>query len=143
MYSRSKNGLSSQLGELTGIDGIAPPRRLEVAPYSVAKTYNAPVSNGFSQRGNATIGGDLKYGVTSNLTVDATVNPDFGQVEADPSVVNLSAFETFFPEKRPFFLEGQGLFRFDLNCNDGELLRSVLLAPHRTRTATVGRRTTT
>jgi hypothetical protein len=119
LYSRSKNGLSSQLGELTGIDGVAPPRRLEVAPYTVAKTFNAPVTNGFSQRGNATMGGDLKYGITSNLTVDATVNPDFGQVEADPSVVNLSAFETFFPEKRPFFLEGQGLFRFDLNCNDG------------------------
>ena len=65
------------------------------------------------------MGADLKYGITSNLTIDATVNPDFGQVEADPSVVNLSAFETFFPEKRPFFLEGQGLFRFDVNCNDG------------------------
>ena len=65
------------------------------------------------------MGADLKYGITSNLTLDATVNPDFGQVEADPSVVNLSAFETFFPEKRPFFLEGQGLFRFDVNCNDG------------------------
>jgi hypothetical protein len=119
LYSRSKNGLSSQLGELAGVDGIAPPRRLEVAPYTVAKTFNAPVSSGFAQRNNATVGGDLKYGITSNLTVDATVNPDFGQVEADPSVVNLSAFETFFPEKRPFFLEGQGLFRFDLNCNDG------------------------
>ena len=67
----------------------------------------------------ATAGADIKYGLTSNLTVDATVNPDFGQVEADPSVLNLSAFETFFPEKRPFFLEGQGLFRFDVNCNDG------------------------
>jgi len=120
MYSRSKNGLSSQLGELAGIDGIAPPRRLEVAPYTVAKTLNAPVSTGFAQRGSATVGGDLKYGITSNLTLDATVNPDFGQVEADPSVVNLSAFETFFPEKRPFFLEGQGLFRFDLNCNNGQ-----------------------
>ena len=119
MYSRSKNGLASQLGDLAGIEGIASPRRLEVSPYTVAKTYNAPVTNGYAQRSQSTMGADLKYGITSNLTIDATVNPDFGQVEADPSVVNLSAFETFFPEKRPFFLEGQGLFRFDVNCNDG------------------------
>jgi hypothetical protein len=119
LYSRSKGGLSSQLGDLGGIDGIASPRRLELSPYSVAKTSNVPSGSRYVQRGQATMGADVKYGITSNLTVDATVNPDFGQVEADPSVVNLSAFETFFPEKRPFFLEGQGLFRFDLNCNDG------------------------
>jgi hypothetical protein len=119
LYSRSKGGLASQLGELSGIDGIASPRRLEVAPYTLAKSYNAPVARGYAQHSQATMGADVKYGITSNLTVDATVNPDFGQVEADPSVLNLSAFETFFPEKRPFFLEGQGLFRFDLNCNDG------------------------
>lgn len=120
IYLRSKNGLSSQLGDLAGIDGIPSPRRLEVAPYTVAKTANQALTNGYGQKSSATVGGDLKYGITSNLTLDATVNPDFGQVEADPSVVNLSAFETFFPEKRPFFLEGQGLFRFDLNCNDGQ-----------------------
>lgn len=119
MYARSKGGLASQLGDLGGLDGIASPRRLEVSPYTIAKTYNAPATNGFVQRGQSTMGADLKYGITSNLTLDATVNPDFGQVEADPSVVNLSGFETFFPEKRPFFLEGQGLFRFDVNCNDG------------------------
>ena len=65
------------------------------------------------------IGADLKYGITSNLTVDATVNPDFGQVEADPSVLNLTAFETFFQERRPFFVEGSGNFRFDADCYDG------------------------
>jgi hypothetical protein len=119
LYSRSKGGLSSQLGDLAGIDGIASPRRLEIAPYTVARTANVPASVGFKQASSTTMGADLNYGITSNLTVDATVNPDFGQVEADPSVLNLSAFETFFPEKRPFFLEGQGLFRFDLNCNDG------------------------
>lgn len=119
LYSRSKGGLASQLGELTGITGIASPRRLEVAPYTVAKSYNTAIANGYAERQRTTMGADLKYGITSNLTLDATVNPDFGQVEADPSVLNLSAFETFFPEKRPFFLEGQGLFRFDLNCNDG------------------------
>ncbi|MBW7932858.1 MAG: hypothetical protein H3C62_04445, partial [Gemmatimonadaceae bacterium] len=65
------------------------------------------------------MGADVKYGVTSNLTVDATINPDFGQVEADPSVLNLTSFEQFYAERRPFFLEGQGIFRYDLNCNDG------------------------
>ncbi|HEY9229520.1 MAG TPA: DUF5916 domain-containing protein, partial [Gemmatimonadaceae bacterium] len=120
LYSRSKGGLSSQLGDLTGIAGIASPRRLEFVPYTVTKTYNAEVASGYKQRSAATVGADVKYGITSNLTIDATVNPDFGQVEADPSVVNLSGFETFFPERRPFFLEGQGLFRFDLNCNDGQ-----------------------
>ena len=61
-------------------------------------------------------GGDLKLGITPNVTLDATVNPDFGQVEADPSVVNLTAFETFFAEHRPFFVEGTGLYQFQLNC---------------------------
>lgn len=118
-YSRRRPGLVSQFGELDGLTGLASPRRLEVAPYTVAKSYNAPrATTGFAQRGDATMGADIKYGITSNLTLDATVNPDFGQVEADPSVLNLSAFETFFPEKRPFFLEGQGNFRFDLNCSD-------------------------
>src|SRR5206468_1990858 len=58
------------------------------------------------------VGADLKYLLTSNLTLDATINPDFGQVEVDPAVVNLSAFETFFPERRPFFIEGSGTFGF-------------------------------
>ncbi|HEX7939843.1 MAG TPA: DUF5916 domain-containing protein, partial [Gemmatimonadaceae bacterium] len=122
VYRRSKAGIASQFGELTGIRGIASPRRLEVAPYTVAKTANvtaAAPAPGYIMRSQATAGADVKYGLTSNLTIDATVNPDFGQVEADPSVLNLSAFESFFPEKRPFFLEGQGLFRFDVNCNDG------------------------
>ena len=123
LYRRSRAGLSSQFGELTGIEGIVSPRRLELVPYTVAKTYNAAKDadrTRFTQRSLSTVGGDVKYGLTSNLTVDATINPDFGQVESDPSVLNLSAFESFFPEKRPFFLEGQGLFRFDLNCNDGQ-----------------------
>lgn len=120
LYRRSKAGIASQFGELEGIRGIASPRRLEIAPYSVTRTANVPDGpTAYQQRSQGTVGIDVKYGLTSDLTLDATVNPDFGQVEADPSVLNLSAFETFFPEKRPFFLEGQGLFRFDLNCNDG------------------------
>ena len=57
--------------------------------------------------------------MTPGLTLTATANPDFGQVEADPAVVNLDAFETFFPERRPFFVEGSGTFRFNMDCNDG------------------------
>src|SRR5204863_7958193 len=64
-------------------------------------------------------GVDMKYSLTPGLTFTGTVNPDFGQVEADPAVVNLSAFETYFAERRPFFVEGSGLFNFGLDCNDG------------------------
>ena len=68
----------------------------------------------------ASVGLDLKYAVTPALTVTATINPDFGQVEADPAAVNLEAFELFFNERRPFFVEGSGIFRFNIDCNDGE-----------------------
>jgi hypothetical protein len=64
-------------------------------------------------------GADIKYALTPGLTMTATINPDFGQVEADPAVVNLTAFETFYPERRPFFVESSGNLRFDLDCNDG------------------------
>jgi hypothetical protein len=119
VYERNTFGLSSKFGDVTGINGIVSPRRAEFAPYTVARSYNAPKGADFIQKNDARFGADMKYGITSNLTIDATVNPDFGQVEADPSQVNLSGFETFFGERRPFFLEGQGLFRFDVNCNDG------------------------
>jgi hypothetical protein len=70
--------------------------------------------------GTVRAGGDLNVGITSNLTLSATINPDFGQVEADPAVVNLSAFETFFPEQRPFFNEGLDIFRFPILLGDGD-----------------------
>ena len=120
VYDRTSSGLSSKFGDVTGINGVVSPRRAEFAPYSVAQSTNAPTATGFAMKSRAKFGADVKYGLTSNLTLDATVNPDFGQVEADPSQVNLSGFETFFGERRPFFLEGQGLFRFDVDCNDGD-----------------------
>jgi hypothetical protein len=67
------------------------------------------------------MGADVKAGVTSDLTLTATINPDFGQVESDPSVVNLTAFESFFPERRPFFVEGVDIFRFGIGLGDGDL----------------------
>ena len=108
----------SVFGDLTGLVGLSAPRRLELLPYSLASVTNAPaIPNDpfFHQNDvNTKIGADLKYGLTGDLTLTATVNPDFGQVEADPSVVNLTAFETFFPEKRPFFVEGSDLFEFNI-----------------------------
>jgi hypothetical protein len=117
LYRRNQAGLASQLGELTGIEGLPSPRRLEMAPYAVTKNVTIPQGSGFVHEQQLTAGADFKYGVTSNLTLDGTVNPDFGQVEADPSVLNLTAFETFYRERRPFFLEGVGLFQFPVNCS--------------------------
>ncbi|HET9512493.1 MAG TPA: DUF5916 domain-containing protein [Gemmatimonadales bacterium] len=117
LYRRQQAGLSSQLGELAGIQGLSSPRRLEVAPYVVTRNVTLPDGpDDFRHEQQLTGGADFKYGVTSNLTLDGTINPDFGQIEADPSVLNLGAFETFFQERRPFFLEGVGLFRFEVNC---------------------------
>ncbi len=115
-FRPSRAGLSSQFGEITGLDDLGAPRRLEAAPYLVTKNASRIVDNAFTRRSDATIGGDLKYRAASNVTLDATVNPDFGQVESDPAVLNLTAFESFFDERRPFFVAGRGLFRFDVNC---------------------------
>jgi Domain of unknown function (DUF5916)/Carbohydrate family 9 binding domain-like len=114
LYRVSRRGFVSQLGDVVGLNGLAAPRRLEIAPYAVAK--NLPAA-GFERDQKFDGGADIKYGITSNITVDATVNPDFGQVEADPSVVNLTSFETFYQERRPFFVEGTGIFNFSVNCN--------------------------
>jgi len=115
---RDRAGLNSQLGDLSGIEGISSPRRLEVMPYVVTKNVTVPTDAGLDHPQQFTAGGDLKYGLASNITLDATVNPDFGQVEADPAVLNLTAFETFYEERRPFFIEGSGLLQFGVNCNN-------------------------
>jgi hypothetical protein len=102
-------------GHLEGLQGITTGKRLEVLPYIVARNERIePGANPFRRdsEGAVSSGVDLKYRVSSNLTLNASFNPDFGQVEVDPAVVNLSAFETFFQEKRPFFLEGAAIFNF-------------------------------
>lgn len=113
---RDRTGWSSWMGELVGITGIAPSRRLELLPYAAANATLSgrpdradPFDDGTNLRTHG--GADVKLGLGPNLTLDGTVNPDFGQVEADPAVVNLSAFEVFFDERRPFFLEGNQLLR--------------------------------
>ncbi|MEP6835579.1 MAG: DUF5916 domain-containing protein [Gemmatimonas sp.] len=116
-YSPTKSGLASQLGRLDGIDGISTARRVELTPYIVAKNLQrTPQPNTYERNQQFTAGADLKLGITPNITLDATMNPDFGQVEADPAVLNLTAFETFQSERRPFFVAGTGLYQFQLNC---------------------------
>jgi len=115
LVPKEETGWSSRMGDLVGIEGIKPSRRVELLPYvSSDATYSNveadnPFVDGADYRGN--FGGDVKMGVGPNLTLDATINPDFGQVEMDPAFVNLSAFEVTFDERRPFFLEGNELLR--------------------------------
>ena len=118
LYRRDRQGYVSQGGELTGISNLPQPRRLELMPYAVTKNSTIPSGAAWKHPQEQTGGLDLKYGLSSNLTLDATVNPDFGQVEADPAQLNLSAFEQFFSERRPFFLEGAGIFSFRALCDD-------------------------
>ena len=114
LVRRNDTGWSSRMGELAGIRGVRPSRRIELLPYvatdtRIASTVNP--SNPFDEKNRSEyrVGGDLKVGLGPNATLEATFNPDFGQVEADPAEVNLSAYETFFAERRPFFTEGTQL----------------------------------
>jgi hypothetical protein len=111
IWDPEANGFISRFGEVTDIEGVRPPRQLELLPYMVASATN-PAAEGPEDDTDTfqNFGLDLKYGVTPDLTLNATVQPDFGQVEADPTVVNRSPFETFFDEKRPFFVEGARFF---------------------------------
>ena len=114
LVRRTEEGWASRFGDLHGISGIRPSRRIELLPYvaSGSHVFGDPTpGNPFTDSVDVDgrLGLDAKVGIGSNLTLEATVNPDFGQVEADPAEVNLSAFETFFDERRPFFLEGINL----------------------------------
>jgi hypothetical protein len=115
LVPKKENGLASRMAHLAGVTGIAAPRQFEMLPYTVARAeFVAPDSIGdpFND-GSRLFGGtgvDFKYGLTSNFTINAAINPDFGQVEVDPAIVNLTAFETFFQERRPFFIEGSQIF---------------------------------
>ncbi|MFL5564318.1 MAG: DUF5916 domain-containing protein, partial [Gemmatimonadaceae bacterium] len=117
LLRQSKPGFVSQFGSLHGMDDLENPRKLEAMPYVVTKSASTITNNAFNQKQNLAAGGDLKYRIAPNVTLDATINPDFGQVESDPSVLNLSAYESFFDERRPFFVAGRGLFRADVNCS--------------------------
>ncbi len=120
--SREAPGFVHLMGELDGLSHIDPKKQAEIAPYVVAgsewfekEPENPYKADGFKRYLNA--GVDAKIRFANNFTLDLTVNPDFGQVEADPSQVNLTAFETFFEEKRPFFIEGKNIFDYNLGMH--------------------------
>ena len=112
---KSIRGGVPQYGHLSGVNDIEPGKRIEVLPYTVQRaSYVDPGTNPYRDKPDlgTEVGLDVLYRVSSNLTVNAAFNPDFGQVEVDPAVVNLGVYETFFDEKRPFFIEGSEIFGF-------------------------------
>ena len=117
--SKEAPGFVHLFGQINGLENINPKKQAEITPYMVAgsewfekEPENPYRADGYKRR--LTGGVDAKIGITNNFTLDLTVNPDFGQVEADPSQVNLTAFETFFEEQRPFFIEGKNIFDYNL-----------------------------
>ena len=123
--ARNASGLVHNAGLLTGLKNIKPRRLFDVTPYGVARleSYEGEAGNpwhdGSDLKGN--IGLDAKIGVTNNMILSLSLNPDFGQVEADPSEVNLTAFETYFREKRPFFIEGKNITSYNLGVGSGDV----------------------
>jgi hypothetical protein len=110
----NETGWSSRMGELAGLGTLRPSRRMELLPYLAAEGRIAQPEDArdpfvAEREAGMRAGGDLKMGLGPSFTLEATINPDFGQVEADPAEVNLSQFETFFSERRPFFVEGTSL----------------------------------
>ncbi|MEX1054471.1 MAG: DUF5916 domain-containing protein, partial [Rhodothermales bacterium] len=112
-----RENLVSYFGQLSGISDIEPRSNLQITPYTVARlrsSERATRPGSVERSGSADIGGDVKMSLGPNVMLDATINPDFGQVEADPAVLNLTAFETRLIERRPFFLEGMQIYQSDL-----------------------------
>jgi len=122
---RNASGVVHNFGNLTGLTGIKPRKQADITPFVVGShemfesEEGNPFATGSAWKYNAGI--DAKFGITNNMTLDVTVNPDFGQVEADPSEVNLTAYETFFQEKRPFFIEGNNITSFKTGIGDGDI----------------------
>ncbi|MCG8523802.1 MAG: DUF5916 domain-containing protein, partial [Pseudomonadales bacterium] len=137
---REKSGFVSQFGTMNGIKNIKPKNTMSVTPYAVARTerFEKEPENPFRSSGKVNdldVGLDAKIGLTNYLTMDLTINPDFGQVEADPSEVNLTTYETFFEEKRPFFIEGKNILNYSLQFGGGDLAAEGLFYSRR-----IGRR---
>ena len=125
------SGWVAQYGTLEGITGIKQRRNLHITPYSVSniRTEEGAEPGTIAYDRIFDVGGDVKVGLSSNITLDATVNPDFGQVEADPAELNLTAYETFFRERRPFFTEGVQIFRYEV-AHGGGLLYTRRIGAH-------------
>ncbi|MEW6506766.1 MAG: DUF5916 domain-containing protein [Bacteroidota bacterium] len=118
MVPKAESGFVSRFASLEGLNGIQPKQRFEVMPYMVQKAqylvHDKEDPFYKSNQYKTSVGADFKIGIGSNFNIDATINPDFGQVEVDPAVINLSAFESYFNEKRPFFIEGMENFYFGI-----------------------------
>lgn len=124
---RNSSKVVSNFGTLEGISDISPKKDIELFPFAVGKLTLMEKEEGNPFKTGRKIGGtaglDSKISLTNDITMNVTINPDFGQVEADPSEVNLSAYESYFSEKRPFFIEGRNIFNFPLSSGDGEQSR--------------------
>jgi hypothetical protein len=141
---KQSNGVwVSAFAELHGLEEVIPQKQIEIAPYTVAKVERGPaeVGNPFKtgKKSKVTIGVDGKVAVTSDLILDFTINPDFGQVEVDPSQVRIDVFQNFFQEQRPFFIESRNIFDYELTGSgvgedyDSDLLfysRRIGSSPH-------------
>lgn len=118
---KNSSGWVHLFGELHGVVGIKPQKQLEIMPYIVGQSnqYEKEEGNPYADGRDIKISGgvDGKIGITSDVTLDFTINPDFGQVEADPSQVNLTAFEVFFREQRPFFVESKNILDYQLSSS--------------------------
>lgn len=133
--SPTASGWVHNFGEIHGIQNIVPKKQKDLTPYTVSKfeNYQPDYSNPFADGNDfsPSVGLDGKIGITNDLTLDFTINPDFGQVEADPSEVNLSTFETFFPEKRAFFIEGKNIINHRILGGGSHLSRDNLFYSRR------------
>lgn len=112
-----RDNLIAEFGELNGIRDVKPRRNIQISPYTVTGLHRSESEETVGEVTNTRtmdVGGDVKIGLGPNITLDATINPDFGQVDADPAELNLTAFETFFEERRPFFVEGINIYEFDI-----------------------------
>ena len=136
LVSKLRRGMVSQMGRIEEVQVANPSTRFEVLPYAVSSLHRARPTDGDpffdGSAANGRFGMDMSYGLGAAFTLDATINPDFGQVEADPAVINLSAFETFFEERRPFFVEDARIFDFSVNGGRSQLFYSRRLgrSPH-------------
>jgi len=128
LISRTQRGVVSQFATLRGVQVADAGRRVELRPYVLSSAYTGPADPGNpfqdGSEASARFGTDVRYGIGSQFTLDATINPDFGQVEADPAVINLSAFEIFLDERRPFFVEDARVFDFTMSGRQNRLFYS-------------------
>jgi hypothetical protein len=139
LESRVSHGKVSVFGQLDGLHFPRSARRIELRPYALARANTGPADPGDpyfdGDEASGRAGLDFRYGLGANYTLDATINPDFGQVEVDPAVVNLTQFEVFFPEKRPFFVEEGQVFDFTLSGRRNSLFYSRRIGRERAPTS--------